>query len=89
MNLAKKIFLSIYIPTLLSLITISSILIYNNYQKEKELIINNSLQEIENINNSILENTQDGKYEVLQIIRANKKFFYQKNIGIEYYQDNK
>ena len=89
MNLAKKIFLSIYIPTLLSLITISSILIYNNYQKEKELIINNSLQEIENINNSILDNTQDGKYEVLQIIRANKKFFYQKNIGIEYYQDNK
>lgn len=88
MNLAKKIFLSIYIPTLLSLITISSILIYNNYQKEKDLIINTSLQEIENINNSIEENTQDGKYEVLQIIKANKKFFYQKNIGIEYYQNN-
>lgn len=71
MKLSKKIFLSIYIPTLLSLITISSILIYNNYIKEKNLIIDTSLQQMTTINNSIEDNTQDGKYDALQILKVN------------------
>lgn len=71
MKLSKKIFLSIYIPTLLSLITISSILIYNNHIKEKNLIIDTSLQQMTTINNSIEDNTQDGKYDALQILKVN------------------
>lgn len=85
MKLSKKIFLSIYIPTLLSLITISSILIYNNHIKEKNLIIDTSLQQMTTINNSIEDNTQDGKYDALQILKVNQVFFYQKNISFEYY----
>lgn len=85
MKLAKKIFLSIYIPTLLSLITISSILIYNNYEKEKNLLISTSIQEMTTINNSIEKNTQEGKYDALQILKANLKFFFQKDISFEYY----
>ena len=53
MKLAKKIFLCIYMPTILGLITISYILIINNYQREKDLIIKISLQEMTTINNSI------------------------------------
>lgn len=87
MKLAKKIFLSIYIPTLLSLITISSILIYNNFMKEKNLIIDTSLQQMTTINSSIEKNSQEGKYDALQILKANQGFFYQKDIGFEYYKD--
>lgn len=86
MKLAKKIFLCIYMPTILGLITISYILIINNYQREKDLIIKISLQEMTTINNSIEKSNINEKYNTLQILKANKNYFSKKNIDFGLYK---
>lgn len=73
-------------PTILGLITISYILIINNYQREKDLIIKISLQEMTTINNSIEKSNINEKYDTLQILKANKNYFSKKNIDFELYK---
>lgn len=85
MNLSKKIFLGIFIPSILFITIISIFLINNNFNNELNQEFDKNIRQFE----SIYELNFNSEYYVpLEILNMNKDFFKEKKIYFEYYIDN-
>ena len=86
MKLSSKIFLGMFIPSIVIIIAIVSMLIKSNFNNELDLVRDKSVQEYKNIIENFENNvTEDVTYYTL--VSNYKNFFKEKKIYFEYYID--
>lgn len=87
MKLSSKIFLGMFIPSIVIIIAIVSMLIKSNFNNELDLVRDKNVQEYKNIIENLESNTtEDVTYYTL--INNYKNIFKDKGIYFEYYSKN-
>ena len=86
MKLSSKIFLGIYIPSIVIIISIVSILIYSTFNNELKLESEKNIKEFEVIVEN-LESNIDEETSYYKLITYYQNHFKKKNIYFEYYSN--
>lgn len=87
MKLSSKIFLGMFIPSIVIIIAIVSMLIKSNFNNELDLVRDKNVQEYKNIIESLEVNITD-EVTYYTLINNYKNIFKEKGIYFEYYSEN-